>query len=424
MNTLLEKLLPPFSEQLSVKAYRAEAHKNALKYGLPSLRDESWKYTSLKLLERRNYEAAFSLDADAALQAAQNIVGDLPSAGIVVFVGQQCLLSLLPDQVQSWVHNIASHWNAEGRDTELLNADALVTKQSADGFIWLNLTSAEAGLLIDVPADHQVEQPLHIVYLDEQTQHAWQLRHVWRLGNNAQLSVIEHLHYASAGMANIYRTIELNDDSQLQWLTLQQTGKDFAVLQHNHIFQQQSARCDQRHVDLGGRLARHETRVNLEQKAADYRYHGLLLGQQRQHHDHHLQVNHIATQCRSEQSYRTVLGGHARGVVHTAATVAAGADGSDVQQNTASMLLSHNAEMDTQPQLVIHADEVVASHGATIGQLDDDALFYLRSRGIPHDQAKQMLLAGFVQSVIEVIHPPAVFDYVNQQVQQQLEDML
>ncbi len=423
MDQLLEKLLPsqqPEAVDGSVTVLRQQAQKNLLKFGLPGLHDERWKYTSLKLLERRDYSVG-EFDDEAALQTARTVVGELPSAGMVVFSNQHCLLALAPE----WMHSLESLLlNDDSLAAAALQADELVQANSADGFMWLNLTRSQAGLVFDLAAGQCIDQPVHIVYLDQDAAQACHWRHHWRLGEGARLTLVEHYHFSGAGLGNIYRSIELAGASELNWLSLQQTGNDYALIQHNHITQHAGARCDQQWLDLGARLARQETRVNLSGVNASFAYAGLLLGRQRQHHDQHVLVNHQATQCHSQQTYRAVLDGHARGVVNTAACVLPGADGSDVQQNTASLLLSNQAEMDAKPELEIHADEVVASHGATIGQLDEDAVFYLRSRGIPEAKARQMLVGGFVRSIAARVTHDELREYAETLVNRRLEQML
>lgn len=426
MSMLLNKLLPgdelPGNDE-TVNGLRQRAQKNLLQHGLPGLRDERWKYTSLKLLERRDYVDAGDLDQQAVIEQAKTIVGNSPGAGMVVFAGDHCLLVDVPDGVFSLTDSLKDQ---PADAAPILAADPQVQEHSSDGFIWLNLARSQSGLVLDIPGGEKLDQPLHVVYLSagQQTSTATHLRHHWKLGRQSVVDIVEHYHNEGAGLINIYRSVELDQDSCLNWVSIQHHGNDFALLQHTHIQQQARAHCRHWHYDLGARLSRQETRVDLAGEQANYEYAGLLLGRQRQHRDQHVLVNHNAKHCNSRQNYRSVLGDHARGVVNTAARVAPGADGSDVEQNTASLLLSHNAEMDAKPELEIHADEVLASHGATIGQLDEDALFYLCSRGIPADQARQMMIGGFVSNTLSDIGNEIIRDQIQALVNRQLEQML
>ena len=158
------------------------------------------------------------------------------------------------------------------------------------------------------------------------------------------------------------------------------------------------------HGDLlalfGSRLQRHELVVTLEGPRARHAGRGLFVLAGRQHGDVHLDVTHAARDTVSDVLWRGVADQRARGILHGAITVAAGADGADARLQTKNLLLSAHAEIDAQPVLEIHADEVKASHGATVGQLDARALFYLRSRGLPAATARRMLIAGFCREVV------------------------
>ena len=158
---------------------------------------------------------------------------------------------------------------------------------------------------------------------------------------------------------------------------------------------QASARLDTTHVLFGGRLQRFDLDVELAGEQAEYTSHGVFVPRARQHIDVHLDAKHLARDTRSDVSWRGVADQRGRGILHGAITVAPGADGADAQLRTKNLLLSPHAEIDAQPVLEIYADEVKAAHGATVGQLDERALFYLRSRGVPLTMARNLLIAGF-----------------------------
>lgn len=153
--------------------------------------------------------------------------------------------------------------------------------------------------------------------------------------------------------------------------------------------------CVSTHALFGGRLQRFDLDIELAGEQASYVAHGVFAPRGRQHIDVHLDARHAARNTRSEISWRGVADQRSRGILHGAITVASGADGADAQLQTKNLLLSPHAEIDAQPVLEIHADEVRAAHGATVGQLDERALFYLRSRGLPLALARNLLIAGF-----------------------------
>jgi Fe-S cluster assembly protein SufD len=155
------------------------------------------------------------------------------------------------------------------------------------------------------------------------------------------------------------------------------------------------------HALAGGRLQRFDIVCDLVDDNARYEGRGALMPSARQHIDVHLDVRHSARDTASDVLWRGIADGRGRGILRGAITVASGADGADAQLQTKNLLLSPHAEIDAQPVLEIYADEVKASHGATVGQLDERILFYLRTRGIPLTQAREMLIAGFVREAFD-----------------------
>jgi len=157
------------------------------------------------------------------------------------------------------------------------------------------------------------------------------------------------------------------------------------------------------HALFGGRLQRHDVDIVLRGSGARHAACGVVALRGRQHVDVHLHVRHRARDTGCDVLWRGVADQRARGILHGAITVAAGADGADARLQTKNLLLSPHAEIDAQPVLEIYADEVKASHGATVGQLDDRALFYLRSRGVPAEVARSLLIAGFCREVLDSV---------------------
>ena len=431
MTDLLEKLCPLSAASAAVphREQRESARQQLLRFGLPGDRIESWKYTSLRPLSLVAMETAVSVPEQALAKLASEVLGTTPAAGVIVLAEGQCLLLNTPD----WVHSFATLLEQQPyRANSLLQPDAQVREHASDSFIWMNLACSDHGVVIEVPAQTVVDAPLHIIHADAASvghDHADAASASHRrvhihCAQGAKISIIEHFVQGGAGLSNIYRSIELDQQARLDLMQLRAADDRAHMLEHSHVQQQAASSCRLWDLATGGRLMRQEVRCALQGASAGFAHHGLLLGHARRHMDQHVLARHIAANCHSRQLFRSVLANRSRGVINTAASVAAGADGSDVQQHCASILLSPNAEMDAKPQLEILADEVLASHGATIGQLDDEALFYLRSRGLSEPQARSLLLQGFVQTLLETLPEKLRIDAVQPLVQAQLEIML
>ncbi len=165
------------------------------------------------------------------------------------------------------------------------------------------------------------------------------------------------------------------------------------------------ATADLLHLDLGARLARNDLRVDLVAPEATVHAYGLFFADASRHLDNHTHIEHLAPHTFSREVYRGIMDGTGRGVFNGKIVVRPGADKTDARLRNQNLLLSRGAEVDTKPELEIYADDVKCSHGATTGQLDRDSIFYLRSRGIPEEQARRLLIASFAREVVRRLPP-------------------
>jgi Fe-S cluster assembly protein SufD len=177
-------------------------------------------------------------------------------------------------------------------------------------------------------------------------------------------------------------------------------------------------------LDIGGSLIRNNLTALIESKGAEFSAAGIYLATGTQHIDNHVRVDHKIGPARSQAEFRGILQGRSRCVFNSKAIVHKGADGTDAQQSNHNLLLSAHAEIDTKPELEIYADDVKCAHGATVGQLDKTALFYLRSRGIDKDAATGMLTRAFAASIVSKLSVAAAADYVSDLVNRRLDEMV
>ncbi|MDE1886194.1 MAG: Fe-S cluster assembly protein SufD [Xanthomonadaceae bacterium] len=197
--------------------------------------------------------------------------------------------------------------------------------------------------------------------------------------------------------------VAVDGGATLQTATLGDLPGSASLYRRTRITLGAGAGFDSTHALCGGRFQRFDIAADLAGEKAVLTARGVFALRGREHVDVHLDVRHAARDTLSDVSWRGVADGRARGILHGAITVAQGADGADARLHTRNLLLSPHAEIDAQPVLEIYADEVKAAHGATVGQLDERALFYLRSRGVPHAAARSLLIAGFCREAFERI---------------------
>ncbi len=391
MSALLDSLTADFHGD----ATRRVALDALLHDGLPQ-RAESWKYTSLRQLERRSFVPARHVAVEAMQLAA------IPEPRIVFVNGQfDAALSNLSGLIGGIEVQALSQHSDSG------NVMPLSTR-SDEPFARLNATLAREGVSIHVDADAQMDTPLHLVHVGSVQSNgdaAWHLRHRITLGEGASLSLVEHELAVSehAHLGNVVMHVQLAERAKLGHVRLQDASARASVFARTDATLAQDAGYQRIDLELGAALSRHELNVQLQGDRAALTANGVLLADGRRHVDTRLGIDHIARDTRCNLTWRGLAGQRGKAVFHGGITIHAGADGSEAELSNKNLLLSADAEIDTQPVLVIHADEVKAAHGATVGQLDATALFYLRSRGLPEAQARALLTGAFCREVVNGI---------------------
>lgn len=389
-----------------LKQVRVEARTRLLERGLPAARNEAWKYTPLRALEsrrlRRVAAALQPVDVDPALYTLAGVASPR-----LVFVDG----TLRPDLSDvSSVHGLAieSLGTALERDAQSLRA-SLGRSFDADAQVFARLNSAlpSDGAVIRVAAGVKVEPLLHLVMLGSAgaADAYWQLRNVIELGEGSALRLIEH-HAGGQGcshLGNVVNQYSLHAGARLDLLQLQAAPDSVRLIRRSDAVLDADAHLEMRCVEAGAQWMRHDLAVALQGDRARLVSRGVFVLNGRQHADTRIDVGHQARDTACDLVWRGVADQRARGVFHGAITVCAGADGADALLSNKNLLLSDQAEIDTQPVLEIHADEVKAAHGATVGQLDEKALFYLRSRGIDESAARSLLTLAFCRIAFDSI---------------------
>ena len=273
-------------------------------------------------------------------------------------------------------------------------------------FVALNTAFAQDGALIHLGDDVQIEETIRLVFLStgdgETVTHP---RNLIVLGENAQAHVLET--YASTDdsvyFCNAVTEVETAQGAQLEHIKVQlESPKAFhiATLQiHSARDVVASSHC----LNFGGRIVRNNANAVLADENGEVTLNGLVLGRDSQHIDNHTSMDHAKPHCDSHENYAHVLDDQSVGVFNGKIFVREDAQKTDAKQSNRTLLLSRDAQIDAKPQLEIFADDVKCTHGATIGQLDEEALFYLRARGVPEKEARKILIRAFASEVFESI---------------------
>jgi len=373
--------------------------------GLPDTRVEAWKYTALRALAQRSLVLGDAHAAERAidLQALRLPSLDGPRLTFVhgVFRADLSKLDELPQGLSLQPLSEVLRGEAE----PLRFALAKHYREAGDAFAQLNAALAGDGVVLRVAAGVKIAQPVHLLFLGApaETELAWHARNVIELGEGAELSLFEH-HAGLGGqqhLGNLVSDVVLREGAKLQHTALQDSASGSSLIRRSQLRLHARAHASLHVLELGGVLSRHELQAELVGDEAQLETRGVFALNGRQHADTQLAIRHQALRTRSASVWRGVADERSRGVFRGAIVVAEGADGTDASLSNKNLLLSAGAEIDTKPELEIYADEVKAAHGATVGQLDERALFYLRSRGIPLVEARGMLTAAFCRAVLD-----------------------
>lgn len=357
----------------------------------------------LRALERRAFIGATRPAVPA------DLVANIPAPRLVYVHGRfDATLSDLSDL-------------AAGMTIEHAAATGTVVDASTSAFTRLALTQPAARMTL---APHSKAR-LHLVELGMPTADAelWHRHLDIMLGEGAELALIEHAiaSDAHAHFANGATAISLAQGATMHHARIADDPDGATRFLHTDVEVGAKARYARFDLELGAALSRHELYIRLDGDAASTAAHGALLGTGKRHVETRMHVVHAARDTCSDLQWRGLAADRSRVVLHGGIRIDAGADGSDAQLSNRNLLLSDNAEVDSQPVLVIHADEVKAAHGATVGQLDANALFYLRSRGVPETQARRMLTAAFVQSLLSEVGDDGVRTLLEQRLSSALQ---
>ena len=387
--------------------------------GLPDTRMEAWKYTALRALGQRRFAPG---DVQAATRAVDEAVYALPGVDgpALVFVNGvfRADLSRL-DNLPAGLGLLPLSLALQGDAEPLRFALSRHYREGGDAFARLNAALAGDGLVLRLAAHTKVTEPVHLVMIGAAADGAlaWHVRHIIELGEGSALSLVEH-HVASGEQQHLgtqVADVVLRKGAQLRHVTLQNASSGSTLVRHGSVQLDEDAQATLYVLELGGALVRHDLHATLAGDRARMETRGVFVLHDRQHVDTQMALRHQALNTASESIWRGVADQRSRGVFRGAIVVAEGADGSDASLSSKNLLLSGQAEIDTKPELEIYADEVKAAHGATVGQLDERSLFYLRSRGIPLAEARAMLTAAFCRAVFESLDNDALREHLDQQ---------
>ncbi len=376
-------------------------------HGLPEQRDEYWRYTNLNALRDESFQLAATAPAIGVPALPHPSVAGLAAYRVVLVNGRVqpklCALDGMPDGVLiSGLEDLLGA--APNRLEPYLGRIAPLADMPMAA---LNTAFLQDGMAIFIGADIVLDKPVHLISITAPGEGAMmvQPRHLMVMEDGAEATLIETHITATGGSSfnNIVTELQLGERARLNHFVFQEEADTSVHLSGTAVSLAAESFYDSFVLQSGAAIGRSEIRAYLNGPGADCRLDGVYLATDKQVVDNTTYVEHAAPECRSRQVYKGVLDGQARGVFQGKVHVVRDAQKTDGHQLSRALLLSPRAEIDARPELEIYADDVKCSHGATAGELDEDALFYLLSRGVPRVTARRMLIEAFLSEAISEI---------------------
>lgn len=398
--TLPAAFLASGGEQLPkpLQDVRAARGRALLDMPLPTRKTENWKYSSRHL----SFDEALAPSLPASDQTQRPAV---PGYLVVIRNGRiDRAASDLPNESGFRI----TAFSALDEDRAERLAERLDHSLDTDStqLARLNTARFEDGLLVEVAANQEVDKPVYVELLtDARRSGSTYPRIVIEAGHHSKLTLVEH--YDATGtepcLVNAVTEADLGEGAKLTYVRLNLEPEAVRHVGATGVRLAAGSRFESHAIGFGGTLRRHDLQVRFEGEGAECLLNGVAVTQNRQHYDNHTVLEHIAAHCNSEETYRCMAADQSHNVFNGRIHIHRHAQKTNAQMSNKNLLLSTEAEIDTKPELEIYADDVKCAHGATVGQLDEDALFYLVSRGIDRSKAKALLSMGFINEIVAQI---------------------
>jgi Fe-S cluster assembly protein SufD len=395
---------------------RREALARFTELGFPTTRHEEWKYTNVAPLTRSSFRSASAEPAGSHLRERDLPMGDVTRCRLVFLNGRFAPALSVTDTLPRGV-KVSSLAAALATDFAAVEAQLARSARFHDQpFVALNTALWEDGAFVFIPRGIIVEEPIHLLFLTSPDAGpiVTHPRNLLVAEESSQATVIESYvgRDSEVYLTNAVTEIVLGENAVLDHYRVQRESDAAFHMATQQVQQSRSSNFSSHSIALGGALVRNDVNAILGGPGIESTLNGLYIASGRQHVDTHTAIDHAHPHCNSHELYKGILDGRATGVFNGKIFVRQDAQKTDAKQTNQNLLLSEDATINTKPQLEIFADDVRCTHGATVGQLDDDAVFYLRSRGIGRAEARGLLTYAFASDILNRIRVAPLREYL------------
>ena len=403
MEVVTENKVLSFVEGLQKPSDLTQTRKEALQalnvMEFPTTRVEDWKYTRVGRLIKKNFK-----QNPISSQGVDEIKIEGLNANEIVFVNgyfDESLSNIREEKALkiSKIDEISEEYYANFIEDTEENVFSLINKSYQTG-----------GVHINVPANQKLENPVHLIHLIEGEETIANTRHFVHMqsGSQAEIIISFYSKNASHSFTNVVFEGHLESSSSLKINKIQREAKDVFHISNELFTQDRDSNFKINTITTGGLLTRNGLNVLVEGENCYTEMNGAYLGTEKQHIDNHTLIDQMYSNCTSSETYKGVMDDKSVGVFNGKVIVRQDAQNIEAYQSNGNVLLSDSSTVNSKPELEIYADDVRCSHGSTIGQIDEDALFYLRSRGISKENAKKLMVSAFIGDVLDKINNEAV----------------
>ena len=411
-------------ENESLLDLRKKSFKSFINSGLPSKKWENWQFTNFSNIENQNFRLPYSKNIT---KIPDILPGRIPNTYLALMINgfYQAELSDLPDDVKISFDDDHLNLSSEYYSSENMQND---WKNCLNPFYMLNTSMMNSGMTIHLKKNTILSKPIQIIYLtasntDKIMNHP---RFIFNVGDNSEMTLIEH--YISSNSTSYFNNtvtnVGLGENSFLNHIRIQEEASNSHHVANTFYKLDQKSTLITNSASFGSSLYRHNINLKFCGNNSNANYSALSLIEKKQHHDQNITIEHMTDSCQSDQLFKYILSDESSGVFNGKVVVEEHTKQTNANQSNKNLVLSPTALMNANPQLEIYAEDVKCSHGSTTGQIDPEALFYLKSRGLSHQKSMELIMSGFISDIIEFIKNEDIAKYLNEVASQQLEKIL
>lgn len=403
---------------------RKKSFENFMETGLPTSKWEDWQYTNFSSLNAGDFRLS---SANDVIKPPGLVPGQIPRTHLLLIINghYQPSLSKLPKTVT--ISSRADHYLSHPEFYSLKNMESKWSK-GLNPFYTLNTSMMNSGICVRVEKDTALSKPIQIIYLTTAIQKEIMNhpRFVFELGDNSKATFVEH--YIGSTQTGYFNnsvtSVELGQNSFMDHIRIQEETSGSHHIANSFYDLSQGSTLNVNNTSIGSSLYRHNINLKFCGANSNANYSALSLIDKEQHHDQRIIVEHSSDSCQSNQLFKYILSDESSGVFNGKVIVEEHTKQTDANQSNKNLVLSPSALMNANPQLEIYAEDVKCSHGSTTGQIDPEALFYLKSRGLSHKKSMELIMNGFISDISELIHNEHIGEYLNKIASRQLQKIM